>query len=316
MANQFPSRLARTLHEQKEKKSQPASASILNKWITLAESRLGEEVGGGRLGWLIASSVAVAAAQRAVDQDGQQLFLLKGGTLLLHRLDVPARTTKDIDGLIRGDIDDFIAILDGVFQEPWGPFNLRRGVVQVIDVPTRLLKPRRFDVYLELRGTTWRRVQFEISPDEAGIGGESEHIGPLPLAGFGLPNVDGLVGLALRHQIAQKFHAVSDPHNPPEMVNDRPRDVVDLILLKDLVTATGHPTASAVAQASRAVFAARAEDAMALGLEPRHWPVKVIPHKHWKESYSRAAKDVGFEKALEDAVTEINDWIAELSSQS
>lgn len=45
--------------------------------------------------------------QRAVDEDGRQLFLLKGGTLLQHRLNVTARATKDIDGLIRGDMDAF-----------------------------------------------------------------------------------------------------------------------------------------------------------------------------------------------------------------
>ncbi|SEA79794.1 hypothetical protein SAMN02910418_02439 [Bowdeniella nasicola] len=47
---------------------------------------------------------------------------------------------------------------------------MRRGEVGMIDVPTRLVKPRRFDIILSLRGVTWRRVQFEVSPDEAGIG--------------------------------------------------------------------------------------------------------------------------------------------------
>lgn len=313
MPETFPSRLAGMLRELKAKESQPASVSILNNWITLAESRLGDEAGGGRLGWLIASSVAVAAVQRAMDKEGRQLFLLKGGNLLQHRLDVPARTTKDIDGLVRGDIDDFIRILDEVFREPWGPFTLRRGSVEVINVPTRLLRPRRFDVYIELRGTTWRRVQFEISPDEAGIGDESESIESMPLGGFGLPDLDGLVGLALRHQIAQKFHAVSDPHNPPETVNDRPRDVVDLILLRDLGATTGHPTSSEVALAAKAVFDARAEDALALGLEPRYWPSKVIAHQHWADSYLRAANEVGVTLSLVEAVAQVNEWITDLS---
>jgi hypothetical protein len=42
----------------------------------------------------------------------------------------------------------------------------------VITVPTRRIKPRRFDIVLELRGVTWRRIQFEFSPDEAGVGRE------------------------------------------------------------------------------------------------------------------------------------------------
>lgn len=100
------SRLAALLKTLKPKTKQPVSTKILNTWITQAEGQLGDEARGGRLGWLIASSVAIAAVQRAVDVDGRQLFLLKGGTLLQHRLNVTARTTKDVDGLIRGDIDD------------------------------------------------------------------------------------------------------------------------------------------------------------------------------------------------------------------
>jgi hypothetical protein len=84
-----------------------------------------------------------------------------------------------------------------------------------VDSPAKIIKPRRFDIILELRGVTWRRTPFEISADEAGIGAEDETIEAPPLSGFGLPDPDALVGIALRFQIAQKLHAVSDPHEPP-----------------------------------------------------------------------------------------------------
>src|SRR5882672_9864045 len=129
------SRLAALLRTLKPKTKQPVSASVLNTWISQAEGRLGEEAKGGRLGWLIASSVAVAAVQRAIDADSRQLFLLKGGTLLQHRLNATARSTKDVDGLIRGDMDAFLLALESVLAEPWGPLTLRRGEVEVIDVP-------------------------------------------------------------------------------------------------------------------------------------------------------------------------------------
>lgn len=112
----------------------------------------------------------------------------------------------------------------------------------MIDVPTKIIKPRRFDIVLEMRGVTWRRIQFEVSPDQAGIGDEHETLEPPPLSGFGLPDPDALVGIAMRFQIAQKLHAVSDPHEPPDSINDRARDVVDLLLLRDLAAATGSPT--------------------------------------------------------------------------
>ena len=51
------------------------------------------------------STVITAALQRAVDESGIALFLLKGGTMLQYRLPGMSRTTRDIDGLVRGDID-------------------------------------------------------------------------------------------------------------------------------------------------------------------------------------------------------------------
>jgi hypothetical protein len=306
------SKLAALLRTLKPKTKEPVSAKVLNTWIAQAEGQLGDEAKGGRLGWLIASSVAVGAVQRALDEDGRQLFLLKGGTLLQHRLNATARTTKDVDGLVRGDMDAFFAVLEEVLDEPWGPLTLRRGEVEVIDVPTKLVKPRRFDIILDLRGVTWRRIQFEVSPDEAGIGQERELIEPPPLAGFGLPDPDVLVGIAMRFQIAQKLHAVSDPHEPPGSINDRARDVVDLLLLRDLIATTGMPTLAEVREAAVAVFEARAAEAAKLGRPTRNWPPTIAAYAHWKDDYIRAATSGGVELPLEDAVGEANAWIGAL----
>lgn len=117
------SRLNDMVSALKPKDKQPNSASVLDNWIAHAGGRIGNEAAGGRLGWLVASSIAVAAVQRAVDVDGRQLFLLKGGTLLQHRLPSTARATKDVDGLVRGDIDQFLAALEVALAEPWGPVS-------------------------------------------------------------------------------------------------------------------------------------------------------------------------------------------------
>lgn len=308
------SRLAALLATLKPKAKQPVSTKVLNSWIAQAEGQLGDEARGGRLGWLIASSVAIAAVQRALDADGRQLFLLKGGTLLQHRLNATARTTKDVDGLIRGDMDAFFAVLEDVLDEPWGPLTLRRGEVEVIDVPTKIIKPRRFDVILGMRGVTWRRIQFEVSPDEAGIGDEREVIEPLSLAGFGLPDPDALVGIAMRFQIAQKLHAVSDPHEPPDSINDRARDVVDLLLLRDLIATTVSPTLAEVREAGIAVFEARAAEAGELGRPTRAWPPTITAHGHWVDDYARAAASGGIELPLDAAVAEVNAWIAAVTN--
>jgi hypothetical protein len=129
------------------KGKQPNSARVLNAWIAQAERQLGSD--GGRLGWLVASTIATAALQQAVDELGEPLFLLKGGTLLQHRVPGTSRATTDLDGLIRGDIDAYLDTLDEVLQRPWGACQLRRGEVEVINVPNRLIKPRRFDTVVD-----------------------------------------------------------------------------------------------------------------------------------------------------------------------
>nr|VTO97543.1 hypothetical protein BIN_B_02124 [Mycobacterium riyadhense] len=310
----FDSRLAALLRTLTPKTKQPASAAVLNQWIAQAEGKLGQEAKGCRLGWLVASSVAVACVQRAIDADGRQLFLLKGGTLLQHRLPATTRPTKDVDGLVRGDLDAFLLALEDALAEPWGPLTLRRGEVEVVNAPTKIIKPRRFDIVIALRGVTWRRIQFEVSPDESGIGQDFEVIDPPPLSGFGLPDPDTLVGIAMRFQIAQKMHAVSDPHEPPDSINDRARDVVDLLLLRDLAAETGSPSLAEIHAAGSALFQARADEAKQLGLpaRKRKWPPTVVGHAHWGNDYKRAAASASIELSLDAAVAAISAWIGQV----
>ena len=291
---------------------EPNSARTLDAWIIQAQERVG--VDHGRLGWLIASTVVVAALQRAVDESDAPRFLLKGGTYLQHRLDWAGRSTKDVDGIVRGDIDGFLDALDRSLREPWGPLRLSRTETEVIQTPTRVLRPRRFDVKVSLRGVVWRSVKVEISPDEAGIGDHPFVFATPSLSHFGLPSPDALVGIALRFQIAQKLHACTDPHDPPHAVNDRPRDLVDLLLLRDLLASDTATTDADLRAAGQAVFDTRVAEAEQLGLVARHWPPAVQSHPHWPDDYARAAGDAGLTVTLDDAIAELNDWIGKLDA--
>jgi hypothetical protein len=290
----------------KPKDKLPRSANILNNWIAQAEKNLGSD--SGRLGWLIASTVVAATLQQAVDEQGNPTFLLKGGTLLQHRLP-GSRTTTDVDGLVRGDMEAFLETVDTVLRRPWGPLTFRRDPIEIINVPNRVAKPRRFDVVILLNGATWRRLQVEVSPDEGRAGQVGELVGAPSLAGFGLPSPDHLASLAMRYQIAQKVHAASDPHDPPKYINDRARDVVDLVLLRDLVAATSTPTLAEIKDAIVDIFAARAADAAQLGWPPRPWPARLTAYPHWQTSYTRAAESAGVELDLDEAVAAVNTWL-------
>lgn len=294
---------------------EPANARVLDGWIASAQRDV--DVDGGRLGWLIATTVVTAALQRTLGAEpGAPAFLLKGGTYLQHRLGASSRPTKDLDGIIRGDIDVFLARLDEQLATPWPPFELRRERLVVIDTPTRVVKPRRFDVVLSIRGKVWRRVQVEISPDEGRATDEADLLPAPSLEHFGLPTPDELLGIALRYQIAQKLHACSDPHDPPTVINDRPRDVVDLLALRRLVDegpVGDGPSLALLRSACVDVFEARAQDAVSLGLKPRQWPCTVTAHAHWGNDFAAAARSAGLpDLRLADAVGQVNAWIGEI----
>ncbi|WP_108491486.1 hypothetical protein [Promicromonospora sp. AC04] len=141
-------------------------------------------------------------------------FLLKGGTYLQHRLGRSAGPTKDVDGIISGDIE-FVRHLDSVLIEPWGPLTLERGPVETIETPARVAKPRRFDVRLSIRGKIWRKLQVEIAPEEGSAALENDVLPAPPLDHFGLPSPDGLLGIALRYQIAQNCMRAPIPTTHP-----------------------------------------------------------------------------------------------------
>ncbi|MDR1512529.1 MAG: nucleotidyl transferase AbiEii/AbiGii toxin family protein [Propionibacteriaceae bacterium] len=94
------------------------SARLLDQWV-----RDAQDLTGGvekRIGWMVASTVVIAALQRARADDLKPLFLVKGGLYLELQLGVKARTTKDVDTLFRGTAQEFEEAVDQVLAEPWG----------------------------------------------------------------------------------------------------------------------------------------------------------------------------------------------------
>ena len=103
---------------------EPRTKRHLDGWVAHGADETGMAV--RRLGWIVASSVVVAALQRALHDDGRPVFLLKGGAYLEIRLGLATRATKDVDTLFRGDFDKFIDSLDEALRQPWGALELDR----------------------------------------------------------------------------------------------------------------------------------------------------------------------------------------------
>ena len=291
----------------------PVSARALNMWLRDAQTRTG--VGEKRIGWLLASTVAVAALQRALGDDEEPLFLLKGGLFMEFHLGLDARVTKDVDALFRGGVERFESALDAAISEPWGPFTLQRTAIEEITGARPLAKPRRFDLKLLIKGTVWRRIKVEISFPEGHIADGLEPV-PTPRAGFfGITTPDHLSGIAMAYQVAQKLHACTDPDDPPEFLNDRVRDVVDLLLIRDRFY--GGLAAIDVRAACVDVFSARAAEASEVGQPVRRWPpVLAVPNEEWVRAYPALAESVDISLTLDQAVSALNDWILSMERLS
>ena len=292
----------------KDKAKEPNSVRVLSSWIDRAEQEIGNER-TGRIAWLVASTVTAAKLQQVLDASGKPRFVMKGGTMLQHRLGMEARASQDLDGIVTEDLDSFLSELDLILGENWGPVSFRRTPAELIRVPSKAVKPRRFEMVLELRGKVWRRITVEISPDEGRTGTSQERFEAPRLAAFGLPAPDTLVGIAMSYQIAQKIHACTDPHDPPSFVNNRARDVVDLVLLKNLADEVGAPTHGEIMAATEDIFTVRVAEAQQLGRKTRELPVKVVAYPHWLVDYESAAKSAGLELGLEKAVAVVNSWL-------
>lgn len=293
-----------------DRDKEPNSKRVLDTWIAQAVGSTG--IVERRLGWIVASSVAIAALQRAAHTDGQPRFLLKGGTYLEARLGLRSRATSDIDASFRGSFDEFLTALDSCL-EPWGALELTRSEVTVMENVRRVVKPRRFRLRMSIKGKPWRSVDIEVAPSEGRMDETVDALPAPPLGHFGLPSPVELAGIALDYQVAQKLHASTDPHQPPDAANLRARDLVDLLLLRDAFYSDLGDLRS-LRDACVDLFAARYAEAEELRLEPRPWPPQVVAYPHWHIDYASAAHEVGIDLTLEDAADQLNAWIAAIDA--
>jgi hypothetical protein len=241
------------------------------------------------------------------------LFLVKGGLYLELQLGLKARTTKDVDTLFRGTAEEFERAVNAVLTEPWGPFKLERTALERVMKAPRLTKPYRFAVLLTLRGKTWRRVQVEVAFPEGNI---SSAMTPVPspnVSFFGVEPPSEIVAIAMDYQVAQKLHAASDPDIPPDIINDRVRDVIDLALINDHFY-RADPVPASLKAACLDVFTARAEEAIAIGKPPRHWPPTLVANSAWEQTYPKLAKSVELNLTLEEAISIVQEWVVAITN--
>ncbi|MBW2700757.1 MAG: nucleotidyl transferase AbiEii/AbiGii toxin family protein [Deltaproteobacteria bacterium] len=285
----------------------PATRRAIETWIQQAEASAG--IGASRLGWMVAASIVIAALQRITQEDAQPRFLLKGGAYLEFRLGIKARATQDIDTLFRGDFHHFIDKLDEVLAEPFAGITFRRTEPETIQIPGRLVNPIRLNIVLSLRGRTWRKVILEVAPDEGQAGSNIERFRFPSLAHFGLPTPETIAGISVAYQVAQKLHACSAPH-AEDHPNYRVRDIVDLILIKREYY-SNLSSLDELKAACEDVYSSR--NKLVSRLPARFWPPVLLDNPLWRSDYVAYAKEIEMELPLDDALNELNNWIAEIA---
>ncbi|WP_341953496.1 nucleotidyl transferase AbiEii/AbiGii toxin family protein [Salinibacterium sp. TMP30] len=294
----------------------PKNTAALNSFLNTAAKKTDQAV--DRLGWLAGSVIVMAVLQRALGSDGRPEFLIKGGAYLEHRLEIGARATKDVDTVYRGAIAEFETALDAALAEPWEPFELVRTEIEVVENARTTNKPRRFHIQLKIRGQVFRKIKVEVSFSEGKMGEEDERFTAPDLSALGLGVPNDIAGITMAYQVARKIHACTDPDDPaPEgngkpFLNDRVRDTVDLLLLRDAFFPAGSELTT-VRVAVEHVFEARAIEAEKLGLKPRAWPPELIAWQSWAEGWQKPADQAGVSIGLAEALATLNEWVGEIA---
>lgn len=244
--------------------------------------------------WL--SLVSFAGALDSVRADDGARFLIKGGASMELRLGLGARTTKDIDVVFRGAPREMLDALEEAFAQPYGNFSFRRkGPVEDI----RETGSRRLFVQVSFAGKNWQTLQIEVARPEAT---EPELVPvAIGIADFRLDGPERVACLALRYQVAQKLHAVTE--QPDGWTNHRFWDLIDLQLQRELLGSD----LSRVREACVEIFTGR-------DLQP--WPPELVVPDDWHQPYATAAGELDADLPLDvdSAADQVRDFIVAIDA--
>jgi hypothetical protein len=237
---------------------------------------LEQGVAADRMRRWVSTMVLLGALERMGDDEHR--FLLKGGVAMELRLQLQARATKDTDIIVitAAGVSIVDALRDAL-TEPYLGFAFRLANVREIgNTPAQGMT-----VKMTYKNKAWATLRLEASPPEARAA-EPEAIGAFSLTQLGLDGPEQVTCQSLRYQMATKLHAVTERF--PDRENDRFRDLIDLLLLREL-----EPDLARVADACREIFGERAK---------HPWPPRLTVEPSWPEEYRALALDQAF--AIED----------------
>jgi hypothetical protein len=236
--------------------------------------------------------VLLGALDRARESD--PIFMLKGGVAIELRFRTQARATKDVDLVFFGEPKDLGDDLDRALAEPYSEFSFQRE--EVVEGTGALFQ--RLNVKLFFRGRSWGTLRLEVAaPDSKAT--DNESVPAIPIDEFGIDGPEAIPCLSLRYQIAQKLHAVTERF--PDGENERFRDLIDLIICRDLIEEMDE-----VKKACLDTFSAR---------DKHSWPPELLVPDIWAEPYAALAEEMNFPISdVEEAAMQVRELVAAIDA--
>lgn len=256
-----------------------ANLQGLERWLT--EWSVTEGVTAGRLRRRVGVVAVAAMLDGCRDTAGAHLFQVKGGSALELRFGAGARTSKDLDALYRGVIAEVPDVIAGALAAGWSGFGGRVARAELIRTGQRV-EPMRVNAKLTYRGRPYLELPIEVSAPEGRSAASPDAVQVRPLVEVGLAAPETVPCMSLRYQIAQKLHACTEPITDGR-VNERVRDVADLLIIDELAGAT--LDVAEVRDACVEVFELRA----------RHpWPPALVAPELWTALWRRIVDEDDF----------------------
>ena len=227
---------------------------------------------------------------------------VKGGSAMRIRFGYAAtRFSADLDTARAEDLDKFISDFSRSLERGWNGFTGRiqaRKPARPSGVPSAYVM-RPFDVKLDYGGKPWLTVELEVGHNELGDADDLDYSMSEEIEGLfeslGFPIPDPVPLMALHHQIAQKFHGLS------EKDSERAHDLVDL----QIIASEGKVDWPKTREVCERLFTYRK-------LQP--WPPRVIVGDNWSELYENARRGLSVLPSVEDAVEWANTLIERIES--
>lgn len=283
--------------------------------IEAAEAELGC-VPVGRLQRLVFLLVGAALLQRVRDENGIPMHVVKGGLLLQDLCGSNARPTRDLDGLIRCEAEDFLERVNDALREPFGPLFAHVENVEFLRGDQAPFDSLGFSLVFSAGGAEVERLPVDTTLNIRPNADDAYRYEPPSLSALGLPTHDGIWGLSPERMLAEKIVCCCEPHDPDGIEGVRPprpnrhgKHLIDLIGLIRLSDEGSIDSAAAMQQTMRLIDLIDEQRAYR-GFLPYERPLKIATLDHWRGKYLVSALRAGVTLTMDDAVAEANSWLA------